>query len=354
MRKRYIDMLRLACVALLIPFHTAMMYNTWGEGQYVPGAPLPAAGWFVWLTYPWFMPVMFVLAGMSARYSLEKRSPAQFVKERLLRVGLPLLAGVLLINPFLAYIADISNNGYSGGYFAHYVIFFTRWTDLSGYDGGFGLSHLWFLLYLVIISLAALPIFLLCRRFPKFMAWNKWPVALIMLLGAVQAQADDWLNFGGKSLAQYFVLFLIGLFALSHEEVQEKLERLRFAFLISALVAGAGYAVAIESQWSGFAYDLPYYLYGYLAALALIGLGKRYFIAQNGALIRAAESSQLFYIFHYPILTAVAYLLMPRITNIPLQIAVFIAVSLVFTVLLSVAIRRIPVVRILFGMKSRT
>ena len=40
MRKRYLDILRLICVILLIPFHTMMMYNTWGEGQYVPGALL--------------------------------------------------------------------------------------------------------------------------------------------------------------------------------------------------------------------------------------------------------------------------------------------------------------------------
>lgn len=353
MRKQYLDILRLLNVLWLVPFHTMMMYNTWGEGQYVPGVPVPAAGWFIRLTYPWFMPLLFVIAGISARYSLQKRRSAQYAAERLLRIGLPLLTGILLINPFLAYIADVTNNGFSGGYLAHYGIFFTRWTDLTGYDGGFGFSHLWFLIYLVVIALAALPVYLLGKRFPRFMAWSRWPVAMIILLGVVQAQAESLLNIGGKSLAQYFVLFLTGLFALSHEEVQAKLEKFRFAFLLLALIAGAGYVVAILQEWSGLAYDLPYFLYGYVALLALLGFGRRHLHTQNKVLVHASVNSQLYYIIHYPVLTAAAYLLMPRLPSVTLQIIVIMVVSLILTVLLSEAITYVPVIRVLFGVKPQ-
>ncbi len=353
MRKQYLDILRLLGVLCLVPFHTMMMYNTWGEGQYVPGVPLPAAGWFVRLTYPWFMPLLFVIAGISARYSLQKRRPAQYAAERLLRIGLPLLTGIVLLNPFLSYIADVTNNGYSGGYLAHYGIFFTRWTDLSGYDGGFGFSHLWFLIYLVVIALAALPIYLLGKRFPGFMEWSRWPLALIIVLGVVQAQAESLLNISGKSLSQYFVLFLIGLFALSHEEVQAKLEKFRFGFLFLSLIAGAGYVVAIAQEWSGLASNLPYFLYGYAAVLVLLGFGRRHLNTKKKALVHAAANSQLYYIIHYPVLTAAAYLLMPRLSSVMLQIIVIMAVSFVLTVLLSEAVTYIPVIRVLLGVKPQ-
>ncbi len=351
MRRCYLDILRLFCVILLIPFHTMMMYNTWGEGQYVPGVPLEAAAWFVWLSYPWFMPLMFIIAGMSARYSLQKRTLAKYAAERLMRIGLPLLTGILLINPFLSYIADVTNNGYNGGYIAHYAAFFTKLTDFSGYDGAFGLAHLWFLLFLLVISLAALPVYFLGKKHLRFMEWSKWPIVLIIALGVVQALADDVLNFGGKSLAQYFVLFLIGLFVLSHEDVQQKLEKFRFAFLAAVLLAGTLYVFAIQMGWSGLAYALPYYLYGYLAMLTLLGFGRRHLNIQNEALTRAAASSQLYYILHYPILIAAAYVLMPLIPNVPAQISVFIAVSFVLTMLLSEAVRHIPGVRVLLGVK---
>ena len=35
---------------------------------------------------------------------------------------------------------------------------FTHLTDLSGYDGAFTPGHLWFILFLFLISLAALPV----------------------------------------------------------------------------------------------------------------------------------------------------------------------------------------------------
>lgn len=155
---------------------------------------------------------------------------------------------------------------------------------------------------------------------------------LILVPGVMQALADDVLNSGGKSLAQYFVLFLIGLFVLSHEEVQAKLERFRFAFLGFALTAGTLYIFALQLGWSRFVYDASYYLYGYLAMLTLFGFGRRHLNVQNKALTRTAASSQLYYILHYPILIAAAYLLMPLIPNMPVQIVVFIAVSFVLTI----------------------
>ena len=72
---------------------------------------------------------------------IEKRGTAAFIKERLKRLGIPLIVGIIFINPILSYAADISHNGYDGNYFEHYLVYFTWFTDLTGYDGGFTLGH---------------------------------------------------------------------------------------------------------------------------------------------------------------------------------------------------------------------
>ena len=54
--------------------------------------------------------------------------------------------------PIMTYLADRFNYSYSGGFVEHYAIFFTKYTDLIGADGGFSLGQFWFLLYLFIIS----------------------------------------------------------------------------------------------------------------------------------------------------------------------------------------------------------
>lgn len=98
------------------------------------------------------MPVMFLLAGVSACFSLKKRTGAAFLKERFRRLGIPFLFGVIFVNPILSYVADKTHNGYNGNYFEHYAVYFTRFTDLTGYDGGFTTGHLWFIAVLILIS----------------------------------------------------------------------------------------------------------------------------------------------------------------------------------------------------------
>ena len=45
------------------------------------------------------MALLFVIAGMCARYSLEKRSVKEFVKERVSKLIIPFVSGILLLIP---------------------------------------------------------------------------------------------------------------------------------------------------------------------------------------------------------------------------------------------------------------
>lgn len=145
-RKYYIDNLRWVCILLLIPFHAAMAWNCWGEGNYIWFSSNKGLSAFITLISPWYMPLLFVLAGMSARYSLQKRTVKDFVRERIKKLLLPFLIGVVTIVAGMTYYADRFHNGYAEDFFAHYRIFFTKFTDLTGYDGGWTPGHLWFVL----------------------------------------------------------------------------------------------------------------------------------------------------------------------------------------------------------------
>jgi fucose 4-O-acetylase-like acetyltransferase len=154
-RKYYIDNLRWACILLLIPFHAAMAWNSWGEGNYVWYQSNRFLSSFILFVSPWYMPLMFVIAGISARMAMKRRSSKAFAGERMRKLFLPLAAGLLTIAPIMSYIGDCYNNGYTGNFFSHYFVYFTKFTTLNGYDGGFTPAHLWFLLYLFIILKSA-------------------------------------------------------------------------------------------------------------------------------------------------------------------------------------------------------
>ena len=157
-RKHFVDNLRAFTILLLFPYHIFMIYNNWGETWYIHGQDLLLPSVFNQIAYIFMMPLLFAVAGMSSRYALKRRSPREYTKERVTKLLLPLIFGILLVIPIQSYLAGLFFNGS-----ANYLDYFTKITDLSGYDGAFTPGQLWFLLFLFVISMVCLP----------FMVWYK-------------------------------------------------------------------------------------------------------------------------------------------------------------------------------------
>lgn len=68
-RKHFLDNLRMITVLLLFPYHVFMIYNNWGESWYIHGHDLVATSLFIRINSIWMMPLLFVIAGMSASYA---------------------------------------------------------------------------------------------------------------------------------------------------------------------------------------------------------------------------------------------------------------------------------------------
>ena len=83
MRKYFMDNIRCLIILLLIPYHAAQAFNTWGELNYFVFYPDRVISSFIVFCSPFYMPVMFLLAGISTQYALKKRTPGQFVVERI-------------------------------------------------------------------------------------------------------------------------------------------------------------------------------------------------------------------------------------------------------------------------------
>lgn len=71
-RVNYIDNLRTITVSLLIIYHLSVAYNSWGEANYIFFERVNPIASIVVFVSPWFMPLMFLLAGVSAAFSLKK------------------------------------------------------------------------------------------------------------------------------------------------------------------------------------------------------------------------------------------------------------------------------------------
>ena len=75
MRKHWIDNLRWVTVLLVLLYHVFYFFNNKGViggiGGFGDGPQYQDI--IMYVLYPWFMPLLFILAGVSARYALEKK-----------------------------------------------------------------------------------------------------------------------------------------------------------------------------------------------------------------------------------------------------------------------------------------
>ena len=81
-----------------------------------------------------FMPLMFLLAGLFVRPSLARKGLGRYLADRALRLGVPLLVGVATVIP-LSYYATYLQAGGSGGFVAFWAHMVTRARGRAGRCG---------------------------------------------------------------------------------------------------------------------------------------------------------------------------------------------------------------------------
>lgn len=317
MRKHYIDNLRWLTLLLLVPYHTAMAWNYWGEPNYIFFEGNRLISSIVVFFSPYFMPLLFVLAGISTRLALEKRTIGQYLAERVKKLLLPFLFGTIALMPIMSYIGDRFNYGYSGGFFRHYAVFFTKFTDLTGADGGFSLGQFWFLLYLLVISAACVGVLSLLKKIKPAKAAKSVPFWAVILLGLPLPLLSDILSIGGKSLAEYTYLFLLGYFVFSDDKTIAKAEK--YSPVLLPLGIAASVLNVYLFLWSGKDYglinDIAKYLSEWLMIIALIGIAKRCFNKSGKLSDYMKTRSFLLYIYHFIWVVAAQYLLHKVVGN---------------------------------------
>ncbi|MBQ2104924.1 MAG: acyltransferase family protein, partial [Bacteroidales bacterium] len=91
MRKHWIDNLRWVTVLLVLFYHVIYFYNNKGVfggiGGFGDGPQYQDV--VMYILYPWFMPILFILAGISARYALENHSAKEWFKARTRKLLVP-------------------------------------------------------------------------------------------------------------------------------------------------------------------------------------------------------------------------------------------------------------------------
>lgn len=300
------------------------------------------------------MTLLFLLAGMSAKYSLEQRSYKQFMLERILKLVLPLIFGTLIIIPILTYIAYKTNCGYTGGFFQYYIVFFTNWTDLSGYDGGFSIEHLWFLLYLFMISTFVCFFDILFKKLHikiKIAKFDSWVTVLLILITVCAYTV----KLGGKSIISFLLLYLIGYYILSNDQAMDRLIKFKYIHFILWMI------FTLLNVWFFIwtNYDLPVlntvlnFLAGGFGILALLGMGHRFFNGTNGTTKFLTSISFSIYIVHFLWVVVFEYWFSLINSNTAFIFVLSVLCSMLASLITCIGIKHCPMLNVMFAFKSK-
>jgi peptidoglycan/LPS O-acetylase OafA/YrhL len=371
--RRYdLDWLRVLAVLLLLYFHTAAIFYTGELGEfYVKNDQSShAMNCFITFVHQWHMPLFFLLSGAGTWFALSFRSVVDYVQERFKRLFIPFLFGTLVLVPAQVYYRLLSNPSYQESYLHFYPQFFNGIRP----QGNFEWAHLWFVIYLFVFSLIALPLFVHLKGagahlLSKLAVGMERPGAIFLLalpLAAIEAALrprwpgfqnlyDDWANF-----CLYLLYFIYGYLLSSEARFGQAIDR----HLRTALVLAVTCMLALFGLWETDSlpergYSLEYILYQLLRGVdswfwvvALVGLGRRYLNFNSKLLEYASAASYPFYILHQSVLVAIGFYVVRWSAGVMVKFLVISTTSLFATIALyELLIRQNNVARFLFGLK---
>ncbi len=347
MRKHYLDNIRWMTVVLVVVYHMAYMYN----GQGIAGVAgrisdqeFQAADLLQYVLYPWFMSLLFIVSGISARIALRRQTAREFLKSRTEKLLVPSTLGLFAFQFIQGYV----NMALSGAFVwaKETPVWVKALIMLAS-----GVGVLWYIQVLWLLCV----VLLLIRKIEKDRLWKAagrigiLPLVLMVLPAWVSAQVLNTPVVAVYRFGLYLFMFLAGYFVFSHEEVMEAVKKAFFPFLAVSLGLCAAFCIVYFGK--NYA-DAPvnrsplFVGFAWFTCLAVLGGMARYGNFENGFTRWMNRRSFGLYVFHYlGVSTAGLLIGRPRLLPAPLIYLVTLAAGFVFGYGLYALISRIPVYR---------
>jgi surface polysaccharide O-acyltransferase-like enzyme len=365
------DWLRIGAFALLILYHVGLVFSPWPY-------ELKATRTYEWVAVPllllnaWRLSLLFAISGYASAAVLERASgTGAFLRGRLARLGIPLLFAVVVIVAPQPWTWLVTAKGYPHS-FGHFMIhdYFT-FRDMGGIVVP-AWMHMWFVVYLLVYTLALCGLHLLPRT---VRAWlhdtAEWVLAgpLLLPLGIAWIYAARQLGEGwsdthtlvGDPAAHlsYTAMFLFGVLLRKSEPLRAAIAR---QWKLAAALAVVGYAIVAGFEL-GFPGDTPIpaswrepfliarAMQGWAAIIALFGVADVFWNREGRWRATLAEAVFPFYIIHQTLILLTGFWLRPYGLAPLTQFAMLVAVTAVGCALFYFVGRRIGPLRPLIGLK---
>ena len=379
--RRYdIDALRVFATILTIFFHTAFLF-TWGTWYFIQNEELSVELLFVILIIDIFhMPLFFFLAGMSTSYSLNFRTGTEYLKERVKRILIPLILGILIVIPLIVYFERLAwwsdtrynQENFNGTFLEFYPLYFEIGT-IDWY-------HLWFIAYLFLFSLVALPLFLrfnkekgkqqlssIANKYGRGKKIFLFALPLILFNVSLRWIFPGYSKYIIDDLAHvffYLTIFIFGFIIIRDIRFEESFDRNKKLALVLAVITSCVFLILffliLIIPMQGLILLLWYVTYYTLFSfsswcwlIAIYGYGRKFLTQQNSKISYLSKIALPMYIIHLTVIIMIGFYVLQWEVHWGIKFLVISTSSLFIIILLCELIKTNNVTRFIFGMRPK-
>lgn len=368
-RRHDLDWLRAFAILGLLFFHAAMPFVAEWDWHIRNGESSHLLLEFNFFLSRFRMALLFVIAGVATHFLLRRRRPCEFLRDRALRLLVPLLVGVLVVVPPQVYFERLADGGFTGSFLA----FWPRTLRFRPYPAGdTSYHHLWFIFYLFLYGVLLTPAIAVART-------ARGAVALARVRAAVATHGLHWLAVpivviyaatvhrfsGAQNLVDdvpmfvvYFLYYASGWLIGNDDVIWTRIAIGRRAAFTTAVLA---LLVINTVRWNAqsptgdtlaaFAWRALLAAHAWAWVLTLLGYGRVWLNRDHAVLRWARDASYPFYILHQTVIVVIAFYVVqtpePVITKFLFTSFVSLGVTLA---LYETLVRPSNAVRWLFGM----
>jgi peptidoglycan/LPS O-acetylase OafA/YrhL len=381
--RRYdLDWIRVGAFFLLILYHVGMFYVPWDWHVKTPH-PEEALEPFMLLTNPWRLTLLFLVSGAATRFMADKTTVGKLTGARVARLLPPLLFAMFVIVAPQSYYQVVEYIAAHPGTALSVDNFWVRYATASGHwcspDGCLitpTYNHMWFVAYLFIYTLGLAGLLLVWRRLGehiqagaerilKGLGLLAWPILFLGLLrGTLYVRYGETHALVGDYYVHAVSLsaFLLGFGLAKSEVLRQRLIAARWPALALAVAAYAGWATfvwiyrgdtPIPPPGLKLAMRFVHATDAWCAIVAILGFGAKHLNRGGPALRYLTLGVFPFYLVHQTLIVVMAHHLAKLGLPQPLEAAILIVLTFAGCFAIYEIVRRIPGVRILFGLKGQ-
>ena len=370
-RLYYLDNLKVFLIFLVIIHHVGQAYgSTGGAWPYsYPGDRVQSLGLLFMFNASFFMGLFFFISGYFFPASFDRHGAREFITDKLIRFGIPLIFGAFFIIPVIEYAKYLHYTNtidFQDFYVRHWLGYAP---DSAVHRQVFNIAHLWFIEHLLVYAVLYAALRTALRKLaPAFSISATRDVRLYVIILYIAALGfvthlmrtswgfpiDRWIFFLGfiqvepAHIPQYLSLFILGILAYRGSLLESLTTPRNMLWFVPSL----GIYIITVIQFCTTGHQSAFFLRDYREAILCVGLCigllalfRTYFNSKGNIMQILSDNAYGTYIIHLPVVVALQYAFDPVQASALTLFLVVSFLSVIGSFLASFLIRLIPGVK---------